>query len=197
MATLSAPKANRETVNSMAAADKLAVHLEKTGLKLGKKVQRQLLEASEAGTLTEDFVKLLVGNEILEAAGGKTASLMWNFILSTVATPQNQAISFADPRTNYVWARARQIAQETVRTGKTEAARAQVGEALTNYVGYQVDDTQDKYTPAGRSKFRVWVRHTNAGACKWCVDQVDLYRNGGPWLRHGNCRCYKIPERRR
>lgn len=189
------PKPDRPTVNAMAAADRLAGHLEKEGLKLGPRVERKLKAASKAGILTQQVAKTIIGTEIIHAAGGKTASLMWNFILATVATPKDTAIGFADPRTNYVWARSTELAQQTIRTGTTDAARAQVGEVLTNYAGYQVDDTQDKYSPAGRTSMLKWARHLNAGACKWCQEQKILYDQGERWLRHGNCRCYKVPVR--
>lgn len=198
MATVNlVPKPDRETVNAMLAADELASHLEAEGFRLGKRVERKLKVASKAGLLTQNMAKTIIGTEIIHAAGGKSASLMWNFILSTVATPKNSAISFADPRTNFVWARSTEIAKQTIRTGTTDAARAQAGEVLTNYVGYQVDDTQDKYSPAGRTSMLKWMRHLNAGACKWCQEQKTLYDKGEPWFRHANCRCYKVPVRGR
>lgn len=66
------------------------------------------------------------------------------------------------------------------------------GSFMNKSVTKQVDETQNKLVKPNISLKGGWERHLNSGACDFCKDQVELYRNTGIWYRHANCRCFKV-----
>ena len=90
-----------------------------------------------------------------------------------------------------LYQRNSEMALNVLRTGST-GPLADAGTLLNDLITQQVDRTQDAFTTLPSGKSIHWERHTDAGACPWCSDQRGEFEATGRWLRHGNCKCFKV-----
>lgn len=165
--------------SEVAAADELADALERSGLKLKKRLPKVAARVMDRPGSTPLDLRNALAEELLKEAG-KMATPMSKFLRASVGS---QFAEFAAPDYGIVYASATDIASKVVVHGKAHAG--EYSGTLSRFVLNQVDRTQD------RSPY-LFTRRAEANACKWCLGQVSVYEATRKFSRHSNCRCMKV-----
>lgn len=173
------------SMEEIKAADTLTMFLERSGLALPLILRRGVKNLIEEQSATSKDVRSYIFNRMLFETG-LAAPLMHNFIRSSLSLPEGARTPFSKPDTAMLSVYSSETVKSILKTGALEPLNS-AGGYVTKIVLKQVDRTQTALAPA-----EVWVRRTNSGACKWCMDQVGEYALTGVFKRHDNCRCVRV-----
>lgn len=176
------------TVAELLAADLLAIALERESMSLTNRLFGIFREGGS------DLMKQVTIQDILHTEISGSVGKMWapqlNFIKESLGVADGDPIRVKKMRWPELYERQTSIAMNMLQK-QSLAPLVEAGSVLNDLITRQVDDTQEE---AGRAEGLKWRRHTDPGACKWCLQQVQDYRDFGFWLRHANCRCFKVRD---
>lgn len=176
------------TGEELRAADTLAISLERESLLLVSALFAAF-DPSSGTAFTQKAIESVLHAEIIASIGklwGPTA----NFLKISTGTPKDQLLKMAELRWPEVYERNTAIAQKMLKFQSIQPL-AEAGAVLNDVVTSQVDQTQARI---GFEKAIKWRRHVDAKGCGWCRDQVGNYAATRQWLRHPNCKCFKVKE---
>lgn len=173
------------SMDEIAAADRLTIFLEKSGLALPNILRRGVKNLIEEREATSKEVKSYIFNSLLFETG-RAAPLMHNFIRASLSLPEGAFTPFSKPDTASLSVYSSETVKKILQTGALEPLNS-AGGYVTKIVLKQVDGTQTALAPA-----EVWRRHVNGDACSWCFDQVSEFAMTGVFKRHDNCRCVRV-----
>lgn len=168
------------------AADLLAIVLEKEGLLLNSRLLR-IFPKLGPEELTQRAIEERLRTEISSSVGR-----IWGrqiaFLRASLGLAEDEPLTVKALRWPEIYQRNTQMAQKILKDRNFQAL-ADAGTVLNDVIVRQVDETQQL---VGAQRGVRWERHTDAGACSWCTEQVANYRENRVWLRHANCRCFRV-----
>ena len=168
------------------AADMLALALEKEALLLGNRLMRSFGKL-EPEAYTQRILEGKLKGEI-QASVGKLWIPQIRFLKISTGATEEDPLKLSPVRWAEVHDRNRVMVEKMLKV-KNLQPLADAGSVLNDVITRQVDETQQY---EGARKGIQWVRHTDAGACSWCRDQVAAYASTRSWFRHANCKCFKV-----
>lgn len=170
-------------ISEIRAADTLAIALERESLVIVAGLM-QFFKAPD-NAVTQASLETMIYSSLVNSVG-KMWKPQMGLLQETLG--KEDFIKVSKLRWPEIYAKNKEIASSVLRYNSL-APLSEVGAVLNDVIADQVDTTQEI---EGAKRGIKWARHADSGACKWCREQISVYASTKKWLRHGNCRCFKV-----